>query len=113
MGASSRLESLRQQLAEDEQAALNSLDNFAGLEGHSEAMNSVSLADSGAGGKKLKKKRERKPSWLRAEAATGPNYERLKSTVRSLGLATVCEEAKCPNIGECWVGVMMVWQLRQ
>ena len=34
----------------------------------------------------------------------GENYERLRSTVRELGLATVCEEAKCPNIGECWGG---------
>ena len=104
MVASSRLESLRQQLAADEQAAQNSLNNFAGVEDESEAGTSMSIIKTGANGKKLKKKRERKPSWLRAEAATGPNYERLKSTVRSLGLATVCEEAKCPNIGECWGG---------
>lgn len=46
----------------------------------------------------------RKPSWLKAVPTQGENYERLRSTVRSLGLATVCEEAKCPNIGECWGG---------
>jgi len=46
----------------------------------------------------------RKPSWLKVSAAGGENYERLRSTVRSLGLATVCEEARCPNIGECWNG---------
>lgn len=46
----------------------------------------------------------RKPSWLKAQPTQGPNYERLKKTVRGLGLATVCEEAKCPNIGECWGG---------
>jgi lipoate synthase len=34
----------------------------------------------------------------------GENYQKLRSTVRELGLATVCEEAKCPNIGECWGG---------
>jgi len=45
-----------------------------------------------------------KPSWLKAEAPTNDNYRRLKSTVKRLGLATVCEEAKCPNIGECWGG---------
>jgi lipoic acid synthetase len=40
-----------------------------------------------------------KPKWLRVQAAGGENYERLRESVRSLGLATVCEEAKCPNIG--------------
>lgn len=46
----------------------------------------------------------RKPSWLKAQPTLGPNYERLKKTVNELGLATVCEEARCPNIGECWGG---------
>jgi len=45
-----------------------------------------------------------KPSWLKAEIPSGENYLRLKSTVKTLGLSTVCEEAKCPNIGECWGG---------
>jgi lipoyl synthase len=45
-----------------------------------------------------------KPSWLKAEIPKGENYERLRDTVRSLKLATVCEEARCPNIGECWGG---------
>ncbi len=45
-----------------------------------------------------------KPSWLKAEIPKGENYEKLRDTVRSLKLATVCEEAKCPNIGECWGG---------
>ena len=45
-----------------------------------------------------------KPSWLKAEIPRGEDYERLRDTVRSLKLATVCEEAKCPNIGECWGG---------
>ena len=47
---------------------------------------------------------EPKPSWLKAVPAEGENYLRLKSTVRKLKLATVCEEARCPNIGECWGG---------
>lgn len=46
-----------------------------------------------------------KPQWLKAPPATSENYHNLRSTVRSLGLATVCEEAKCPNIGECWGGL--------
>jgi lipoyl synthase len=45
-----------------------------------------------------------KPAWLKAEVPRGENYERLRDTVRTLKLATVCEEAKCPNIGECWGG---------
>jgi lipoyl synthase len=45
-----------------------------------------------------------KPAWLKAEVPSGADYERLRDTVRSLKLATVCEEARCPNIGECWGG---------
>jgi lipoic acid synthetase len=43
-----------------------------------------------------------KPRWLRARLATGARYESLRSTVREHRLSTVCEEAHCPNIGECW-----------
>ena len=44
----------------------------------------------------------RKPSWLRAPMPAGRGFETVKQTVREHRLATVCEEAKCPNIGECW-----------
>jgi len=44
----------------------------------------------------------RKPSWLRAPLAAGAGFEAVRATVREHRLATVCEEAKCPNIGECW-----------
>jgi lipoyl synthase len=44
----------------------------------------------------------RKPPWLKVRAPGGPNYLRLKQLMRSQGLHTVCEEAHCPNIGECW-----------
>ncbi|RIH83883.1 Lipoyl synthase [Meiothermus luteus] len=43
-----------------------------------------------------------KPAWLRATAPTGPNYHRLKELTQRLRLSTVCQEARCPNIGECW-----------
>lgn len=43
-----------------------------------------------------------KPPWLRVRMAGGPRYEDLKATFRRLDLHTVCEEARCPNIGECW-----------
>src|SRR5205823_7779518 len=45
---------------------------------------------------------ERKPEWLRVKARTGPNYTELKGIMRGLDLHTVCEEAGCPNIYECW-----------
>ena len=44
----------------------------------------------------------RKPEWLRVKADMGDGYRRLKQTMRSLDLVTVCEEAGCPNIFECW-----------
>jgi len=44
----------------------------------------------------------RKPSWLKVQAPGGPNYIAIKRLMRDLGLHTVCEEAHCPNVGECW-----------
>lgn len=44
------------------------------------------------------------PSWLRVPIPKGESFHNLKKDVRELKLATVCEEAKCPNIGECWGG---------
>jgi lipoyl synthase len=46
--------------------------------------------------------RQPKPEWLKVRAPGSPNYSRLKSVMRELRLHTVCEEAQCPNIGECW-----------
>jgi lipoic acid synthetase len=46
--------------------------------------------------------RARKPEWLKVRAPGGPNYLRLQKLMRDRGLHTVCEEAHCPNIGECW-----------
>src|SRR5690348_8517141 len=43
-----------------------------------------------------------RPDWLRVRLPSGQNYEDLKQLMRSKGLHTVCEEARCPNIGECW-----------
>ena len=44
----------------------------------------------------------RKPPWIKVRAPGGEHYVRLKHLMRELGLHTVCEEARCPNIGECW-----------
>lgn len=43
-----------------------------------------------------------KPDWIKVRPPRGENYERLKGLTEGLKLATVCEEARCPNIGECW-----------
>ena len=45
---------------------------------------------------------DRKPSWMKAPMGHGPDFMRVKKTVRELSLVTVCEEAGCPNISECW-----------
>ncbi len=46
--------------------------------------------------------RQPKPDWLKVRAPGSPSYLRLKGIMRELNLHTVCEEAQCPNIGECW-----------
>jgi lipoic acid synthetase len=44
----------------------------------------------------------RRPPWIKVRAASGENYERVRDLMRSQTLHTVCEEANCPNLGECW-----------
>lgn len=48
--------------------------------------------------------RPRLPKFLKHPIPTGKSYTEIKKDLRGLGLHTVCEEAKCPNIGECWGG---------
>ncbi|XP_057364990.1 lipoyl synthase, mitochondrial-like [Daphnia carinata] len=48
--------------------------------------------------------RLRLPPWLKTEIPVGKNFSKLKENLRGLNLHTVCEEARCPNIGECWGG---------
>lgn len=54
--------------------------------------------------KRQKGERLRLPPWLKTTIPMGKNYNKLKNTLRNLNLHTVCEEARCPNIGECWGG---------
>ncbi|XP_059165006.1 lipoyl synthase, mitochondrial-like [Physella acuta] len=54
--------------------------------------------------KRVKGERLRLPDWLKTEIPIGKNYVALKKSLKKLNLHTVCEEAKCPNIGECWGG---------
>ena len=49
-----------------------------------------------------KKSSERKPPWLKVQTPGGSDYVSVKRVVRDLQLNTVCEEARCPNLGECW-----------
>ncbi len=53
---------------------------------------------------KATKPKLKKPEWLKVRLPSGPTYEKVKSTLHGLKLATVCEESRCPNIGECWGG---------
>jgi lipoyl synthase len=96
--STSRLQALREQLAQEDA----SLDDFA------TAQNSLSSAQETPIVRKKAPPRSSKvlpkPRWLKAKPADSENYHRLRNTVRELGLATVCEEARCPNIGECWGG---------
>jgi lipoic acid synthetase len=45
---------------------------------------------------------QRRPEWIKVRAPSGENYQRLKALMRSKALHTVCEEANCPNLAECW-----------
>ena len=51
-----------------------------------------------------KEMRQKKPPWLKVKAPSGENYLRIKKLLSSLQLSTVCQEARCPNMGECWGG---------
>lgn len=53
---------------------------------------------------KGEEKRLRLPPWLKKEIPIGENFTKIKNQLRELKLSTVCEEARCPNIGECWGG---------
>ncbi len=52
--------------------------------------------------KRIKMELIKKPAWLRVRAPAGENYTKVKQSLRFLNLHTVCEEARCPNISECW-----------
>ncbi len=59
-------------------------------------------AEDPKGGSPPSPHKEPKPPWLKVRAPGGETYAKLKQTLRSLDLYTVCEEARCPNVGECW-----------
>ena len=53
-------------------------------------------------GEEVRPFRERKPPWLKVPAPGGPRFRELKRQIDGERLNTVCEEAACPNVGECW-----------
>lgn len=71
---------------------------------------SASVAAPGPGGRRMLRLEvrnaqtpiERKPPWIKTKARMGPEYQALQSLVKDEGLHTVCQEAGCPNIFECW-----------
>ncbi len=63
---------------------------------------SSQVLDNGPGAPELAFVKRKKPAWLRAKLPGGPGYQRLRSLVDEHALHTVCESAKCPNLGECW-----------
>ena len=63
------------------------------------AMNDLSSAPRPEG---ERPKMQRKPDWIRVKAPVSKGYQETRKLMRELNLHTVCEEAACPNIGECW-----------
>ncbi len=63
-------------------------------------LNSMILNNQGQGKQSLRQ--ERKPAWIRAQAPGGDEFTRTRDLIKANSLHTVCEEASCPNIGECW-----------
>ena len=65
-------------------------------------MNDMTNAPAPTGESVARPERQRKPDWIRVKAPTSKGYGETRQLMRGLGLNTVCEEAACPNIGECW-----------
>lgn len=65
-------------------------------------MTTIDLDSIGVNETAALRPKRRHPEWIRARIPSGENYERLNELMRSKSLHTVCEEAQCPNMGECW-----------
>jgi lipoic acid synthetase len=87
---SPRLAALREQLQEDVLA-----------DAEESWMDSVTVVKP-ATERRVRKQHKRHPDWLRVARPGGEDYMRIRNGLRASKLATVCEEARCPNIGECW-----------
>jgi len=65
-------------------------------------LDTIEMLDKGQEQETAAPKRKKRPDWLKVRVPSGETYENLKGLMRSKSLHTVCEEAQCPNIGECW-----------
>jgi lipoyl synthase len=101
---SARLQSFRERLATDDAT----IDEFAAISSLLPAPTpAMMVSKTTYNNKKAAPRSDKilpKPKWLKVAPANSENYLKLRATVRELGLSTVCEEAKCPNIGDCWGG---------
>mmetsp|Transcript_28302 Transcript_28302/g.39968 ORF Transcript_28302/g.39968 Transcript_28302/m.39968 type:complete len:426 (-) Transcript_28302:31-1308(-) len=99
----SRMEDLREKLQQDQ----TELSDFISQESPSNlgCIDTASVsASSTSTSPGPKKEHRRLPPWLKVKPPGGEHYVQLKKSLKERKLATVCEEAKCPNIGECWSG---------
>jgi len=91
LAASPRVAALREQLQQDLDATTET----------SWTDSAIVVAEPEKSGR-VQKQHERHPDWLRVQRPGGDDYMRIRNGLRASKLATVCEEARCPNIGECW-----------
>ncbi|KAN0064338.1 hypothetical protein ACQY0O_002533 [Thecaphora frezii] len=96
---SERMAAFRAKLAQD-----LSIDDFAAGEVDAIEVDDANHVPKGARVQMGRTGEARLPAHLKTKIPTGANYTRIKSDLRGLSLSTVCEEARCPNIGECWGG---------
>lgn len=74
------------------------------MTGASQPNGTMSSSNAGEGAAKPPRRRQPKPSWIKIRPPAGEKYLELKEMMKTLKLATVCQEAQCPNIAECWSG---------
>jgi lipoyl synthase len=84
------------------QATPRSGEKYVTPQGFTAIRDGIKASSAGGGWAPGTSPRAGKPAWLRAKAPSGVGFQAVKGLVREHRLATVCEEAKCPNIGECW-----------
>lgn len=94
---------LREKLAVEDAEDVDNFDNFVLDEAPDEVLLEAPKR-TGSAPRTLRSKRERLPEWLKTEIPVGGTYTKIKKQLRKSRLATVCEQARCPNIGECWGG---------
>lgn len=102
--SSSANESAKEKLKKKLEEGPDFKDFVSGEVDQAAAADSTKYAEQGLSLKRVKGERLRLPPWLKTDIPIGSNYAKLKDQLRELKLSTVCEEAKCPNIGECWGG---------